>query len=82
MMKRPCPVEHLITSNYCQLSVCMECRIVNLNIPARISFQFEIQQFFEIADAFNKAAHILKVKLEPKPKRAKIVELNCSIRDG
>ncbi len=81
MMKEPCPIEILIISNYCQLSVCMECRIVNLNIPGRISFQFEIHQFFEIADAFHKASQILKAKLNPKQKSAKIVELNCSIRD-
>jgi len=81
MIKKPCPIEYLIISNYCELSVCMECRIVNLNIPGRISFQFEIQQFIEIADAFNKAVQILKVKLEPNPKRVKVVELNCLIKD-
>jgi hypothetical protein len=80
-MNNPCPIENLITSNYCQLSVCLECRIVNLNLPGRISFQFEIQQFFEIAAAFNKASKRLEIKLNPKQKRAKIVKLNYIIRD-
>ncbi len=81
MMNKPCPIENLIASNYCQLSVCMECRIINLNLPGRITFQFEIQKFFEIADAFNKASKRLEIKLNPKQKRAKIVKLNYVIRD-
>ena len=81
MIKKPCPIEDLILSHYCQLSVCMKCRIVNLNLPGRITFQFEFQQFFEIADAFNKASNQLKVKLNPKQKETKIIKLNSFLND-
>jgi len=53
----------------------MECRVVNLNLPGRISFQFEMSQFLEIASNFHKAAQILKAKTEPKRKSAKIIKL-------
>ncbi|MCK5829306.1 MAG: hypothetical protein KAH20_03300 [Methylococcales bacterium] len=75
MENRPCPIELLISSEYCQLSVCMECRVVNLNLPGRISFQFEIYQFIKIAILFSKAAHLLKEKTE-KGQTIKIVEFN------
>ena len=75
MSKASCPVESLISSQYCQLSVCMECGVVNLNLPGRISFQFEMSQFLEIASNFHKAALILKAKTEPKRKTAKIIKL-------
>lgn len=75
MSKPLCPVENLISSQYCQLSVCMECKIVNLNLPGRISFQFEISQFLEIVSTFNRAAHILKAKTEPQQKSTKIIKL-------
>jgi hypothetical protein len=75
MSKASCPVENLISSQYCQLSVCMECGIVNLNLPSRISLQFGTSQFLEIASNFHKAALILKAKTEPKQKSAKIIKL-------
>jgi hypothetical protein len=75
MPKKTCPVENLISSQYCQISVCMECRIINLNLPGRISFQFEMSQFFEIANNFHKAARMIKAKTEPKQKGEKIIKL-------
>ncbi len=62
MSKNTCPIEPLISSKYCQLSVCMECNIVNLSLPGKISFQFEALQFMEIAETFYNAAQILKEK--------------------
>ena len=55
--------------------MCGICGIVNLNLPGRISFQFEMNQFLEIASNFHKAALILKAKTEPKRKSAKIIKL-------
>lgn len=76
MSTTPCPIEPLITSKYCQLSVCMECNIVNLSLPGRISFQFETHQFLEIANVFNKSAQMLSTKLSPTQKNAKTLKLN------
>lgn len=76
MSKKPCPVEPLITSQYCQLSVCMECNMVNLSLPGRITIQFETHHFFDIANTFNKAAQILKAKKAPKQQSAVIIKLN------
>jgi len=76
MSKKPCPIEPLITSKYCQLSVCMECNIVNLSLPGRISFQFETHQFLEMANVFNRSAQILSTKLSPKKETAKIIKLD------
>jgi len=75
MSKNSCPIEPLITSKYCQLSVCPECNIVNLNLPGRISFQFDTVQFLEIAHAFHKSAQILTAKAAPKKKSARIIKL-------
>ncbi|MCK5829876.1 MAG: hypothetical protein KAH20_06195 [Methylococcales bacterium] len=76
MSKKPCPVEPLISSKYCQLSVCMECKIINLSLPGRILFQFETHQFLEITNSFNKSAQILREKLAPKQQGKKVVKLN------
>lgn len=76
MPKDPCPIEHLATSKYCQLSVCRECNIVNLNLPGRISFQFDIAQFLEIAQAFNKSAQLLRARAAPKKLSNKVIKLN------
>lgn len=76
MQNNPCPIEPLITSKYCQLSVCPECNVVNLNLPGRISLQFETAQFLEIVHAFNKSAQILRAKAAPKKKSAKVIKLN------
>ncbi len=62
MHKTPCPVEPLISSKYCQLSVCPECNIVNLSLPGRIALQFDTAQFLEIAHTFNESASILNTK--------------------
>lgn len=75
MSKKTCPIEPLITSTYCQLSVCPECNIVNLNLPGRISFQFDTAQFLEIAHTFNQSAQILRAKAAPKRTSAKIIKL-------
>ncbi len=76
MLKKPCPVEPLFSSQYCQLSVCMECNIVNLSLPGRISFQFETNQFLDIAKTFSRSAQILSAKLSPNNKSAKVIKLN------
>jgi hypothetical protein len=76
MSKQPCPIEPLISSKYCTLSVCMECNIVNLSLPGRISFQFETHQFFEITNTFSRSAQILSAKLSPKKESDKIIEFN------
>lgn len=62
MTTKPCPVEHLISSDYCRLSLCPECGIVNLTLPYRITFQFEILQFIGIAQTFSQAAQIITSK--------------------
>jgi hypothetical protein len=62
MTTKPCPVEPLVSSEYCRLTLCPECGIVNLNLPYRISFQFEIHQFLGIAHTFTQGAQILNGK--------------------
>lgn len=76
MTNNSCPVEPLITSKYCQLSVCPECNVVNLNLPGRISLQFDTGQFLEIADNFHKSALMLRAKSTQKKSTAKIIKLN------
>jgi len=76
MLNNTCPVEQLVTSRYCQLAVCMECKIVHLNLPSRIAFQFTLNQFLEMADDFNKAARILRKKTTHQSKTsAKVITL-------
>lgn len=75
MSKQSCPVEPLITTKHCQLSVCMECGVVNLSLPGRISFQFDVQQFLDLADAFQTASHRLKGKSSPKKQGDNVIEL-------
>lgn len=75
MSKKPCPIEPLIASKYCQLSVCPECNIVNLTLPGRIAFQFDTAQFIEIAHVFDQSVQIIKAKETPKQKSAKIIKL-------
>jgi hypothetical protein len=75
MENKSCPVELLLSSEYCQITVCMECRIVNLELPGRIILQFEIQRFIDIANSFNRATQMLKTKINPKP-TLKIIEFN------
>ncbi len=75
MSNKSCPIAPLITTKHCQLSFCPECNIVNLNLPGRISFQFDTAQFLEIASAFNKSAQILRAKATPKRKSAKVITL-------
>jgi hypothetical protein len=81
MSNNTCPVEELVTSRYCQLAVCMECKIIHLNLPARMSFQFDLNQFLEIADAFSKAALMLRNKTKKKShnskKSAKVIMLDA-----
>ncbi len=74
MTNQPCSTESLASSGYCRLTVCMECGVINLSLPSRITLQFEIHQFLEIASAFNRAAQILKAKTEPK-QNAKVIKL-------
>ena len=74
MTHQPCPVEPLVLSEYCRLTICPECGVVNFNLPCRVSFQFEIQQFLEIANAFNEGAQILRKKTAAK-RDAKVIEL-------
>lgn len=76
MSKKPCPVQPLMSSKYCQLSVCMECNIVNLSLPGRISFQFETQQFLDIANTFTRSAQMLRSKLSSSKESAKVIEIN------
>ncbi len=75
MPKKPCPVEPLISSKYCQLSVCPECNIVNLSLPGRIALQFDTAQFLEIVHTFNESARILNTKAA-STKNTKIIKLN------
>ncbi len=75
MQNKPCPIEPLVSSKYCQLSVCPECNVVNLNLPGRISLQFETAKFLEIAHAFNQSAQMLRDMAAPKQKGEKIVKL-------
>lgn len=76
MSKKPCPIEPLISSKYCQLSVCAECNIINLNLPGRITLQFDTAQFLEIAQTFNQSAQLIRDKEKPKRKSAKVIKLN------
>lgn len=75
MTQKVCPVEPLIISKYCQLSVCMECEVVNLNLPGRVSFQFEAKQFIDIAHAFYQASQILREKQAPKQQTGKMAKV-------
>ena len=74
MSIKPCPMEPLVISDYCRLTICPECGVVNFNLPSRVSFQFEIEQFLEIANAFDKGAKILRIKTAAK-QDARIIEL-------
>ena len=60
MTNKTCPLEVLVMTEYCRLTVCPECGVVHLNLPARVSFQFDMYQFLEIANAFTRAAQMLK----------------------
>lgn len=62
MTTKPCPVESLVSSEYCRLTLCPECGIVNLTLPYRISFQFDVHQFLNIAQTFSQAAQIINGK--------------------
>ena len=76
MSNNTCPVEQLVTSRYCQLSVCMECRIVHVNLPTRISFQYDLNHFLGLADAFSRAALKLRKKTTQKQKKgAEVIKL-------
>lgn len=76
MSKNICPIEPLISSKYCQLTVCMECNIVNLSLPGRIAFQFDTQQFFELSETFYNATQILKGKIALNQKGTQALKLN------
>ncbi len=76
MSKNTCPIEPLISSKYCQLSVCMECNVVNLSLPGRISFQFDTQQFIEISESFYNATQILRAKKSLNQNDTQTLELN------
>lgn len=62
MTSKPCPIEPLISSEHCKLSLCPECGIVNLYLPYRISFQFDVHQFIGIAHTFSQAAQQINNK--------------------
>lgn len=70
MSQKSCTPEPLVTSRYCKLSICLGCGTIHFNLPCRISLQFEVDQFLEIADAFTLVAKILKTpaKSTSKPK--------------
>jgi hypothetical protein len=75
MSKQPCPIEPLISSKYCTLSVCMECSVVNLSLPGRISFQFDVQQFLDLAESFHTASQNLRSKLSNKQQGKNVIKL-------
>ena len=56
MSKNSCTHETLVSSKYCSLVICRECGVIHFNLPYRISLQFEVVQFLEIADAFTQGA--------------------------
>lgn len=77
MSNNTCPVEPLVSSKYCHLSVCMECNIVHLNLPTRISFQYDLNHFLGLADAISRAAVMLRKKTRPQSiQGAKIIKLD------
>lgn len=76
MSNNTCPIEPLISTRYCQLSVCKECSVVNLTLPGRITLQFDTHQFVDLANAFQSAALILKNNASSNQQTIKIVKLN------
>lgn len=62
MSNSSCAYETLASNQYCRLSICRHCGAVNLNLPYRISLQFEIKQFLELADAFSQGAQQIRKK--------------------
>ncbi len=77
MAEKLCVLKPLVMSKYCKLSICPDCGTVHFNLPCRITFQFEVDQFLEITDAFTLAAKIIKTpeKSTLKPK-SNIVEFD------
>lgn len=76
MQNKPCLIESLVTTKYCQLSVYPDCNVVNLNLPSRISLQFETDQFIKTAHAFNQSARLLKTKTSNNKKVKKVITLS------
>jgi hypothetical protein len=81
MSNKPCIPDPLVMSEYCRLLICPDCGTLHLNLPSRISLQFDVSQFLSIADAFTRAAQILRSRMEssPNPKRkAKVLDFDRS----
>lgn len=76
MTTKACPVEPLVSSDYCRLTVCPECGIINCTLPCRISFQFEIHQFIEITKVFNRGVQLLSSKSQHDNHNATVIEFN------
>ncbi|MGR9046846.1 MAG: hypothetical protein ACU83N_16305 [Gammaproteobacteria bacterium] len=80
MSNNACTHETLVNSKYCRLTLCRDCGIIQFNLPYRLSLQFEIAQFLEIADAFGKGAHqVRKANAPSLSDTAEVIELNKSI---
>jgi hypothetical protein len=76
MSKNSCTHETLVNSKYCTLVICRECGVIHFNLPYRISLQFEVMQFLEIADAFTHGARrVRKAETGSIINKAKVVEL-------
>lgn len=75
MTDKECPIEILMMTNYCRITVCKECDVVHFNLPSRVAFQFDIHQFLEIATAFTKAAEMLKGETVSR-QNAKVIEFD------
>lgn len=60
MSNNSCRYETLVHSKYCRLSLCRDCGVINVNLPYRISLQFGVSEFLEIADAFGIGAQQIR----------------------
>lgn len=79
MSNKPCIPDPLVMSEYCRLMICPDCGTLHLNLPSRISLQFDISQFLAIADAFTRAAQILRSRMDmPSRPKAKVIEFDRS----
>ena len=61
MSSKPCEPEPIVMSNFCRIWLCPDCGIVHFDLPYRVSFQFESEQFLGLANAFAQAAQIINM---------------------
>ncbi len=60
MTENICNIEILASGRYCKLTVCRDCKAVNIHLPGGMSFKLDYDQFFDILACLNRALTVLK----------------------